>query len=78
VHASGLRGALERGRGPHGSLYNKRTALKTGGPAPRGLDLFHIAEVNGALVVDTNPLNLMRRPDNVWHADQVEVADDAA
>ena len=26
------------------SLYDKLTALRTGGPAPRGLDLFHIAE----------------------------------
>ena len=26
----------------HGSLYDKQTALKKGGPAPRGLDLFHI------------------------------------
>lgn len=57
----------------HGSLYDKQTALKKGGPAPRGLDLFHVSEVNGTLVVDTNPLHLMRRDDNQWHADQVEV-----
>ena len=57
----------------HGSLYDKKTALKKGGPAPRGLDLFHISDVNGALVVDTNPLHLMRRDDNEWHPDQVEV-----
>jgi cytochrome b6-f complex iron-sulfur subunit len=59
----------------HGSLYEKKTALKTGGPAPRGLDLFHIADVNGVLVVDTNPLNLMIRDDNKWHTDQVEIPD---
>jgi len=59
----------------HGSLYDKKTALKIGGPAPRGLDLFHVAEVAGALVVDTNPLTVMRRDDNQWHADQVEIAD---
>ncbi len=59
----------------HGSLYDKKTALKTGGPAPRGLDLFNIADVNGTLVVDTNPLKVMRRDDNVWHADQVQVPD---
>ena len=57
----------------HGSLYDKQTALKKGGPAPRGLDLFHIREVNGTLLVDTNPLNLMRRDDNKWHPDQMEV-----
>ncbi len=59
----------------HGSLYDKHTALKKGGPAPRGLDLFHISEKNGALLVDTNPLKVMRRDDNEWHADQVEVTD---
>jgi cytochrome b6-f complex iron-sulfur subunit len=59
----------------HGSLYDKKTALKTGGPAPRGLDLFHVKEVNAALVVDTNPLKVMRRDDNQWHPDQVEVPD---
>ncbi len=59
----------------HGSIYDKKTALKTGGPAPRGLDLFHIADVNGTLVVDTNPLKLWVRDDNQWHPDQVEVTD---
>ncbi len=57
----------------HGSLYDKQTALKKGGPAPRGLDLFHVRDVGGTLVVDTNPLNLMRRDDNTWHPDQMEV-----
>ena len=59
----------------HGSLYDKRTALKTGGPAPRGLDLFHIKDSGGTLVVDTNPLRVMRRDDNVWHPEQVEITD---
>ena len=59
----------------HGSLYDKNTALKKGGPAPRGLDLFHVEEVNGALVVNTNPLQVMVRGDNQWHTDQVEVTD---
>jgi len=59
----------------HGSLYDKLTALKKGGPAPRGLDLFHVEEVNGAIVVNTNPLQVMRRDDNQWHTDQVEVTD---
>ena len=59
----------------HGSLYDKKTALKIGGPAPRGLDLFHITDVNGVLVVDTNPLNVMKRGDNQWDPKQVEVPD---
>jgi cytochrome b6-f complex iron-sulfur subunit len=59
----------------HQSIYDKRTALKKEGPAPRGLDLFHVVEVNGALIVNTNPLEVMRRDDNRWHADHVEVAD---
>ncbi len=59
----------------HGSLYDKLTALKTGGPAPRGLDLFHITETNGVLIVDTNPLTVMKRSNNLWDPAQVEVAD---
>lgn len=59
----------------HGSIYNKLTALKTGGPAPRGLDLFNISEVNGALIVDTNPLNVMKRPNNEWDPAQAQVPD---
>ncbi|HUQ41360.1 MAG TPA: Rieske 2Fe-2S domain-containing protein [Candidatus Limnocylindrales bacterium] len=59
----------------HGSLYDKLTALKVGGPAPRGLDLFHISEVNGALVVNTNPLEVMKRAGNQWDPSQVEVPD---
>ena len=61
----------------HQSVYDKHTALKKDGPAPRGLDLFHIEEVNGALVVNTNPLQVMRRDDNRWHPEQVEVTDAA-
>lgn len=59
----------------HGSLYDKHTVLKKGGPAPRGLDLFHIKDTAGTLLVDTNPLHLMRRDDNLWHPEQVEVTD---
>ena len=61
----------------HQSIYDKRTALKKGGPAPRGLDLFHVEELNGALVVNTNPLTVMRRDDNRWHPEHVEVTDAA-
>ena len=59
----------------HGSSYDKLTAIKTAGPAPRGLDLFHISEVNGALIVNTNPLEVMKRPNNEWDPSQVEVPD---
>ena len=59
----------------HQSIYDKRTALKKDGPAPRGLDLFHVAEdANGALIVNTDPLDVMRRDDNRWHSEHVEVA----
>jgi cytochrome b6-f complex iron-sulfur subunit len=40
----------------HGSLFDKKTGVVKGGPAPRPLDLFKIANVNGQIVVDTNPL----------------------
>jgi cytochrome b6-f complex iron-sulfur subunit len=59
----------------HGSIYDKLTALKKGGPAPRGLDLFNISEVNGGLIVDTNPLNVMKRSNNQWDPAQVQVTD---
>ena len=59
----------------HNSTYDKHTALKTGGPTPHGLDLFHIEEVNGALVVNTNPLEVMQRKDNFWHPEHVQVTD---
>jgi len=60
----------------HGSLYDKLTAVKIGGPAPRGLDLFHVSETaTGTLVVDTNPLTVMKRPNNQWDPAQVEVTD---
>jgi len=59
----------------HGSLYDKHTALKKGGPAPRGLDLFHVADVNGTIIVDTNPLTVMKRDNNEWNPIQAEVPD---
>jgi nitrite reductase/ring-hydroxylating ferredoxin subunit len=59
----------------HGSLYDKRTALMKRGPASRGLDLFNVSDVNGTLVVDTNPLDVMRRDDNRWHSEHVQVSD---
>jgi cytochrome b6-f complex iron-sulfur subunit len=58
----------------HQSVYDKRTALLISGPAPRGLDLFHMTEEAGTLVVDTNPFELMVRGDNRWDPAHVEVA----
>jgi cytochrome b6-f complex iron-sulfur subunit len=51
----------------HQSIYDKNTALLKKGPAPRGLDLFPIAEVEGRLVVSTNPLQVLVRSDNRWN-----------
>jgi cytochrome b6-f complex iron-sulfur subunit len=60
----------------HGSLYDKNTALVIGGPAPRGLDLFNVSETaTGSLVVDTNPLNVLKRLNNEWDPEHVQVAD---
>ncbi len=61
----------------HGSLYDKRTAVVKGGPAPRPLDLFHVVDQGGSIVVDTNPLNLMVRGNNEWDPAHVEVNDGA-
>ena len=58
----------------HQSVYDKHTALLLDGPAPRGLDLFHLRDVEGTLVVDTNPLTVMRRDDNRWDPTHVEVS----
>lgn len=57
----------------HGSLFHKRTAVVVGGPAPKPLQLFHIAEVGGALVVDTNPLNVIDRQSNDFDPKHVEI-----
>src|SRR5262249_37426195 len=59
----------------HGSLYDKHTAVVKGGPAPRPLDLFHITDQGGTLIVDTNPLSLLVRSSNAWDPKHVEVND---
>lgn len=60
----------------HGSLYEKTTGLVIGGPAPRGLDLFNVSEdATGSLIVDTNPLNVLKRPNNEWDPAHVQVTD---
>ena len=58
----------------HQSVYDKHTALLLTGPAPRGLDLFHMRSVEGTLIVDTNPLSVMRREDNRWDPAHLEIS----
>ena len=56
----------------HGSRYDKHTAAVLRTPAPRPLDLFHITQQpTGVLVVDTNPLNVMKR--DAWDPGQLEI-----
>ncbi len=57
----------------HQSVYDKRTAVVVSGPAPKPLQLFHITAQEGLLVVDTNPLNVIDRRDNVWDPAVLEV-----
>lgn len=60
----------------HGSLFNKKTAVVQGGPAPKPLQLFHITEdAGGTLIVDTNPLNVIDRKTNEFDPAHVEVKD---
>ncbi|HET8567891.1 MAG TPA: Rieske 2Fe-2S domain-containing protein [Candidatus Limnocylindria bacterium] len=60
----------------HGSLFNKKTAIVQGGPAPKPLQLFHITEdAGGTLIVDTNPLNVIDRQKNEWDPAVIEVRD---
>lgn len=57
----------------HGSIFDKRTAVVLQTPAPKPLQLFHIREDPSGLVVDTNPLNVIDRPDNRWDPSVIEV-----
>ncbi|CAN5244077.1 Rieske 2Fe-2S domain-containing protein [soil metagenome] len=59
----------------HGSLFNKNTAVVQGGPAPKPLQLFHITEAEGTLIVDTNPLNVIDRNSNEFDPKHIEVRD---
>src|SRR6266511_4370715 len=59
----------------HGSLFDKHTATVKGGPAPRPLDLFHVIDQGGTLIIDTNPLNLPVRASNEWDPKHAEVND---
>jgi nitrite reductase/ring-hydroxylating ferredoxin subunit len=59
----------------HGSLYDKHTAVVLGGPAPKPLQLFHIEDSNGTLVVNTNPLMVIDRESNVWNPKNLEITE---
>jgi cytochrome b6-f complex iron-sulfur subunit len=59
----------------HGSLFDKRTAVVLRTPAPKPLQLFHIAEdATGNVVVDTNPLRVIDR-EGEWDPAVIEVTD---
>jgi len=46
----------------HGSRYDKHTAVVLRNPASKPLQLFHMSEhEGGVLIVDTNPLNVIDR-----------------
>jgi cytochrome b6-f complex iron-sulfur subunit len=60
----------------HGSEYDKRTAVVLRIPAPKPLQLFHIAEnAEGQLIVDTNPLRVIDRTDGGWDPSVIEITD---
>jgi cytochrome b6-f complex iron-sulfur subunit len=57
----------------HGSRFDKHTAVVVRTPAPKPLQLFHISESpTGALIVDTNPLNVIDRGDE-WDDRDLEI-----
>jgi cytochrome b6-f complex iron-sulfur subunit len=57
----------------HGSRFDKHTAVVVRTPAPKPLQLFHISESpTGALIVDTNPLNVIEREDE-WDDRHLEI-----
>ena len=62
----------------HQSKYDKHTAIVVGGPAPKPLQLFHITETDGDLIVDTNPLRVIDRRENHWDPSVIEIPDNAA
>lgn len=59
----------------HQSKYDKHTAIVLDGPAPKPLQLFHITETPDGLVVNTNPLEVIDRPQNRWDPAVIEVTD---
>ena len=60
----------------HGSQYDKHTAVVLRIPAPKPLQLFHIAESSeGQFVVDTNPLRVIDRTSGDWDPSVIEIGD---
>jgi cytochrome b6-f complex iron-sulfur subunit len=60
----------------HGSQYDKRTAVVLRIPAPKPLQLFHIAQnAEGQLIVDTNPLRVIDRTAGDWDPSVIEITD---
>lgn len=59
----------------HSAMFDMRTGLIRGGPAPRPLDLFHLREEGGVVVVDPDPSRLLVRRENVWDPGHIEVRD---
>jgi len=59
----------------HGSIFDKRTAIVIRDPAPKPLQLFHISDTDAGLVVDTNPLDVIDRPQNRWDPAVIEIRD---
>ncbi len=62
----------------HQSKYDKHTAVVLDGPAPKPLQLFHITETDGDLIVDTNPLRVIARSENHWDPSVIEIPDTVA
>ncbi|TMG70767.1 MAG: Rieske 2Fe-2S domain-containing protein [Chloroflexi bacterium] len=59
----------------HGSQYDKHTAVVLRTPAPKPLQLFHIArDGTDGLVVDTNPLHVIDRS-GAWDPAVIEISD---
>jgi cytochrome b6-f complex iron-sulfur subunit len=57
----------------HHSVYDKRTAVVVDGPAPKPLQLFHVRQEDGGLIVEANPLAVIDRTDNRWDPAHVEI-----
>jgi Rieske Fe-S protein len=57
----------------HSAYIDKRTAVVVGGHAPRPLDLLHMREEDGVLVVDLNTVDVIRREKNVWNPVDLEI-----
>src|SRR2546428_5613559 len=60
----------------HGSEYDKRTTVVLRTPAPKPLQLFHIAEnAERQLLVDTNPFRIIDRTEGRFDPSVIEITD---